>query len=66
MNKLIHVNYSKKRWPMLAVNIYQMVIMYLSSILRSPGPTAIDELSLLTVTTTLKVSTIIIPQSGEG
>ena len=44
MNKLIRVKYSKKCWSLLAGNTYQTVIMYLSSVLRSPGPTAVDEL----------------------
>lgn len=61
MSKLIHVNYSKKHWPILAVNTYQTVIICLSSILRNPGPTTIGELSHLTVTKTHKVGTIIIP-----
>lgn len=44
MNKLIHVNCSKKCWPTLAGDTYQTVIMYLSSVVRSPGPPALDEL----------------------
>lgn len=44
MNKLIHVDYSKKGWSIVAGNIYQTVVINLNSVLRSPGPTTTDKL----------------------